>query len=90
MSLRLAWYRRLNQCSTRSPTLLTAVTYVGARGKESRRGERLRAFFACLYYAGLRPGELLSAARSPFSFLTVQTTLPFLASIALRPAELVA
>jgi len=35
--------------------LLTAVTYVGVRG----RGERLRAFFACLYFAALRPGEAL-------------------------------
>jgi integrase len=36
--------------------LLVAVTYVGRRGKD-RRGERLRAFFACLYFAALRPGE---------------------------------
>jgi integrase len=39
--------------------LLVAVTYVGRRGKDSRRGERLRAFFACLYFAALRPGEAL-------------------------------
>jgi site-specific recombinase XerD len=31
--------------------LLTAVSYQG------RVGRRLVAFFACLYYAGLRPGE---------------------------------
>ena len=33
--------------------LLTAVTYVGALD----RGRHLRAFFACMYYAGLRPAE---------------------------------
>jgi integrase len=33
--------------------LLTAVTYVGSLD----RGRHLRAFFACLYYAGLRPAE---------------------------------
>ncbi|GAA3143161.1 tyrosine-type recombinase/integrase [Planomonospora alba] len=33
--------------------LLTAVTYVGRRG----RGRRLMALFACMYYAALRPGE---------------------------------
>jgi integrase len=33
--------------------LLTAVTYVG----RSWRGRHLRAFFACMYFAGLRPGE---------------------------------
>ena len=32
--------------------LLTATTYVGAR-----RGERLTAFFACLYFGMLRPSE---------------------------------
>lgn len=38
--------------------LLTAVTYVGARrSNERERGRRLRAFFGCLYYGGLRPGE---------------------------------
>jgi integrase len=35
--------------------LLTAVTYVGQTGK----GRHLRAFFACLYFAGLRPAEAL-------------------------------
>lgn len=33
--------------------LLTAVTYVGPID----RGRHLRGFFACLYYAGLRPAE---------------------------------
>jgi integrase len=33
--------------------LLTAVTYVG----QLDRGRHLRGFFACLYYAGLRPAE---------------------------------
>ncbi|MEU7673869.1 site-specific integrase [Micromonospora taraxaci] len=39
--------------------LLTAVTYVGQRGKNGRRGERLVAFYACLYFAALRPSEAL-------------------------------
>ncbi len=38
--------------------LLTAVSYVGQRGTV-KRGERLVAFFACLYFAALRPGEAL-------------------------------
>ena len=38
--------------------LLAALTYVsGHRRTERDRGWRLRGFFACLYYAGLRPGE---------------------------------
>ncbi|MEJ2871741.1 tyrosine-type recombinase/integrase [Actinomycetospora sp. OC33-EN08] len=38
--------------------LLAAATYVGARKSHEReRGRRLYAFFACLYYGGLRPGE---------------------------------
>lgn len=36
--------------------LLTAVTYVGRRGD---RGARLRAFYACMYFAATRPGEAL-------------------------------
>ena len=35
--------------------LLTAVTYVG----QFDRGRHLRAFFACMYFAGLRPAEAL-------------------------------
>lgn len=35
--------------------LLSAVTYVGDRG----RGHRMKAFFAALYFAALRPGEAL-------------------------------
>jgi integrase len=43
---------------TQARQLLAAVTYVGARrGHERERGRRLYAFFACLYYGGLRPGE---------------------------------
>ncbi len=38
--------------------LLTAVTYVGSRGV-AKRGERLVAFYGCLYFAALRPGEAL-------------------------------
>jgi integrase len=38
--------------------LLAAVTYVVAGNhSDRRRGERLHAYFACLYYGGLRPGE---------------------------------
>ncbi|TCK20633.1 hypothetical protein [Pseudonocardia endophytica] len=39
--------------------LLAAVTYVISRGRsrDPDRGARLRAFFACLYCGGLRPGE---------------------------------
>ncbi|MEV6602297.1 hypothetical protein AB0M36_36425 [Actinoplanes sp. NPDC051346] len=40
--------------------LLIAVSYVGSRGKHAKRGERLAAFFACLHFAALRPGEALS------------------------------
>lgn len=38
--------------------LLIAVSYVGRRGKVGR-GERLVAFFACMYFGALRPGEAL-------------------------------
>ncbi len=40
--------------------LLIAVTCVGSRGREAKRGERLVAFFACLYFAALRPAEALA------------------------------
>ncbi|WP_320068082.1 hypothetical protein [Micromonospora sp. RTGN7] len=39
--------------------LLTGVSYVGRRGKNGRRGERLVAFYACLCFAALRPNEAL-------------------------------
>ncbi|MBB2908771.1 integrase [Streptosporangium becharense] len=39
--------------------LLTAVTYVGRLD----RGRHLRGFFACLYFAGLRPAEALGLRR---------------------------
>ncbi|WP_328469588.1 tyrosine-type recombinase/integrase [Streptomyces sp. NBC_00448] len=42
--------------------LLTAVTYVGRYDRAS--GRRLRAFFGCLYYAAMRPGEALGLRRS--------------------------
>ncbi|WP_181785704.1 tyrosine-type recombinase/integrase [Streptomyces phytophilus] len=42
--------------------LLAAVTYVG--GWERASGRRLRAFYGCLYYAALRPGEALGLRRS--------------------------
>ncbi|KPI18683.1 integrase family protein [Actinobacteria bacterium OK074] len=37
--------------------LLVAVTYVG--GYDRASGRRLQAFFGCLYYAAMRPGEVL-------------------------------
>jgi integrase len=42
--------------------LLNAVTYVG--GYDRASGRRLRAFFGCLYYAAMRPGEALGLRRS--------------------------
>lgn len=42
--------------------LLTALTYVG--GYDRASGRRLRAFFGCLYYAAMRPGEALGLRRS--------------------------
>jgi integrase len=41
--------RQMREC-------LIAVTYVGTRG----RGRRLRALYACLYYAALRPAEAVA------------------------------
>lgn len=41
--------RQMREC-------LTAVTYVGKRG----RGRRLRALYACMYYAALRPAEAVA------------------------------
>lgn len=40
-------------------SLLIAVTYVGKRG----RGKRLMAFFACMYYAAMRPAEVIGLRR---------------------------
>jgi integrase len=40
-------------------SLLIAVTYVGRRG----RGKRLMAFFACMYYAAMRPAEVIGLRR---------------------------
>jgi integrase len=44
--------------------LLTAVTYVGQqrRGPHAR-GQRLMAFYACMYYAALRPAEVVGLRR---------------------------
>jgi integrase len=39
--------------------LLVAVTYVGQRG----RGRHLMAFFACMYYAAMRPAEVIALRR---------------------------
>ena len=41
--------RQMREC-------LTAVTYIGKRG----RGRRLRALYACMYYAALRPAEAVA------------------------------
>ncbi|MGK5497008.1 hypothetical protein [Streptomyces sp. URMC 125] len=38
------------------------MTYVG--GWDRAGGRRLRAFYGCLYYAALRPGEALGLRRS--------------------------
>ncbi len=41
--------------------LLTAVTYVGQyRRGPYARGQRLMAFYACMYFAALRPGEAVA------------------------------
>lgn len=63
--------------------LLAGVTYVGTRGKAGRRGERLRAFFACLYFAALRPSEALGLRlrdchlpESGWGLLTVEKSRP--------------
>lgn len=63
--------------------LLVAVTYVGRRGKANRRGERLRAFFASLYFAALRPAEALGLREadcklpgSGWGLLTVESSRP--------------
>jgi integrase len=44
--------------------LLTAVTYVGQqrRGPQAR-GQRLMAFYACMYFAALRPAEAVGLRR---------------------------
>ncbi|MFG1674132.1 tyrosine-type recombinase/integrase [Micromonospora sp. NPDC049282] len=51
--------RRVVVNSRQARELLTAVSYVGERGRVGR-GERLVAFFACLYLAALRPSEALA------------------------------
>lgn len=63
--------------------ILVAVTYVGRRGKESRRGERLYAYFACLYYAALRPSEALDLRennchlpKSGWGLITIEGSRP--------------
>lgn len=58
--------------------LLTAVSYVGRS-----RGPRLRAMFACMYFAGLRPAEAAGLRRQDcelpatgWGLLTVKKTRP--------------
>lgn len=52
-------HEEVDPATVASPTqvreLLTAVTYSGWR-----RGPRLAAFFACMYYAMMRPGEVIA------------------------------
>jgi integrase len=44
--------------------LLTAVTYVGQQRRGPyARGQRLMAFYACMYYAALRPAEVTGLRR---------------------------
>jgi integrase len=44
--------------------LLTAVTYVGQQRRGPyARGQRLMAFYACMYYAALRPAEVVGLRR---------------------------
>jgi integrase len=44
--------------------LLTAVTYVGPQRRGPyARGQRLMAFYACMYYAALRPAEVVGLRR---------------------------
>lgn len=61
--------------------LLTAVTYVG--GYDRASGRRLRAFFGCLYYAAMRPGEALGLRRTDCALpetgwgrITIEETRP--------------
>lgn len=61
--------------------LLTATTYVG--GYDRASGRRLRAFFGCLYYAAMRPGEALGLRRtdcelpeSGWGRITIEETRP--------------
>jgi integrase len=75
--------RRVVVNPSQARELLVAVTYVGRRGKDSRRGERLRAFFSCLYYAALRPSEALdlregncTLPRSGWGRITVESSRP--------------
>ncbi|WP_327586171.1 tyrosine-type recombinase/integrase [Nonomuraea sp. NBC_00507] len=51
--------RRIVVNPRQAQELLTAVTYVGRRG----RGRRLMALFACMYYAALRPAEAIALRR---------------------------
>ncbi len=52
--------RRVVVAPDQARELLAAVSYVGRRG----RGDRLRAFYACMYFAALRPSEALGLRES--------------------------
>ena len=59
------------------------MTYVGERGKNGRRGVRPVAFYACLYFAALRPSEALGLLerdchlpKKGWGLLTVEKSRP--------------
>ncbi|MFF3614646.1 tyrosine-type recombinase/integrase [Streptomyces sp. NPDC002580] len=73
--------RRVLVNAVQGRQLLTAVSYVGSWGRN--RGRRLVAFYAVLYYAGLRPAEAvglrLSDCQLPlegWGMLTLRETRP--------------
>lgn len=57
--------RRIVVDQVRARRLLTAVREQGPMG------EHLEAFFGCMYYAGLRPGEVVALAKSNVTLPTV-------------------
>jgi integrase len=64
--------------------LLSAVTYVGHRGRGQRsRGQRLMALYACMYFAALRPAEAVALRQQDcylpetgWGRLTLETSRP--------------
>jgi hypothetical protein len=54
-----------------NPTQIRAL--LDAVAAQGQRGQRLRGFFACLYYAALRPAEANAPARSPAAPTTCAT-----------------
>ncbi|MEU1045606.1 tyrosine-type recombinase/integrase [Streptomyces sp. NPDC005897] len=73
--------RRVLVNAVQARQLLTAVSYVGSWDR--CRGRRLAAFYAVLYYAGLRPAETVGLRRSDchlpetgWGMLTLRETRP--------------